>query len=110
MPAEQSKRNAIDRHPVILYFLEGILKIKSLGSWSAVMEPFIFHLPVFVVWQPVKGAISRIKIQKKKDYPIEGKIRGWKVWLVINITIPNRSERIPYRFHLKQVISAKRME
>lgn len=67
VPAEMSRRNAIDRHPVILYFLEGILRIKSLWKLSAVrLEPFIFHLPVFVVWQPVKGAISRIKIQKKR--------------------------------------------
>lgn len=67
MPAGHCHRNAIDGHPVILYFLEGILRIKSLWKLSAVrLEPFIFHLPVFVVWQPVKGAISRIKIQKKR--------------------------------------------
>lgn len=102
---EQEK--VIDRHPVILYFLEGTLRIKSLWKLSAVrLEPFVFHLPVFVVWQPVKGAISRIKIQKKR-LSRRSQDKGWKVWLVINITIPNRSERIPYRFHLKQVISAK---
>lgn len=60
-------RNAIDYPLVKLDILEGILRIKSLYELSAVrLEPFSFHLLVFVVWQPVKGAISRIKLQKKR--------------------------------------------
>lgn len=63
----EGRRQEVARHPVILHFSEGILRIKSLWELSAVrLEPFSFHLPVFAVWQPVKGALSRIKIQAKR--------------------------------------------
>lgn len=61
------RRQENARPPVILHFSEGILRIKSLWELSAVrLEPFSFHLPVFAAWQPVKGALSRLKIPEKR--------------------------------------------
>lgn len=48
-------------------FLEGIENKKPLKLSAVRLEPSIFHLPVFVVWQPVKGAIrAELRSRRKR--------------------------------------------